>query len=114
MTDTEKAPEEVVPAPIPRVKIVPDIPVFFADGVISHSYAPGISKFFFYRIDSDAFTTGPNQTVVVAQAVMAAEGFAKMVHFFNHRLQIMIRDGALSKEAAEAISSFDYNDQQNS
>ena len=39
---------------------------------------------------------------------MQAEGFAKMVAFLNHRLKLMVRDKAVSKEAVDAAMSFDF------
>lgn len=101
---TEPAP----PPEVPAVRIVVDIPIVFADGVISHSYAPGIAKFFLYRNNSDPFVSVPNKNVIVAQVVMQAEGFAKAVHFFNHRLKLMVRDGSISQEAMERITSIEY------
>lgn len=103
-------------APSPEtqnVKVVPDIPVFFADGVLSHAYAPGISKFYFYRTNSDPLLALPNRNVVVAQCIMQAEGFARTVHFFNYRLKLMVRDGAISQEAVDRIFAFSYDEPTN-
>jgi hypothetical protein len=111
MSETEKGESAArASAETPKVKIVPDIPVFFTDGVLSHSFAFGVSKFYFYRSDSDPYLAAPDQTVIVAQSVMSAAGFAKMVHFFNHRLKLMIEDGAISRELADNIAAFSYED----
>jgi hypothetical protein len=95
----------VIPA---SVRIVPEIPIFFADGIASHSFASGISKFYFYRTDSDALAPVDNVNVPVAQAVMSAEGFAKALHFLNHRLKLMIRAGAISQEAVDAVFAYKH------
>jgi hypothetical protein len=93
---------------IPVVRVIGDIPVIFTDGVSSHSHAPGIAKYYLYRVDSDPFAIGNDKNVVVAQVVMQAEGFAKMVAFLNHRLSLMVKDGAVSKAAVDAAMSFDF------
>lgn len=102
------ADEQPTPAAIPVVKVVGDIPVIFTDGVSSHSYAPGIAKYYLFRVDSDPLALGNDKTVTVAQIIMQAEGFAKMVAFLNHRLKLMVRDGAISKEATDKIMSHDF------
>lgn len=100
-------------AEVQTVKVVSDVPVFFADNIVSQSYGAGISKFYFARIDTDVLVAGPNRTVPVAQAIMPAEGFARAVAFFNHRLKLMVRDGVISQEAVDEIFSFKYDDADN-
>lgn len=83
------------------VRVVPEIPAFFADGVISQSWGPGISKFYLGRIDSDPNATGEAKTVPVAQVIMPADGFVNLVTFFEHRLKTMIEKGIVTQEAVE-------------
>jgi hypothetical protein len=98
--------------PVQAVKLIQDIPVIFADGVISQSYIPGISKFYLYRTDigPDVDASQPPRNVPVVQVVMSARGFAGMLHFFHHRLKIMIRDGAISQDMVDSINSFVYDE----
>ncbi len=91
MADTASMP----PTP---VKITPDIPLIFADGVISQVYGPGVSKFYFGRFDADPHAEGPGASVPVAQLVMPTEGFADMVSFLEFRLQTMIEAGVISAD----------------
>jgi hypothetical protein len=100
----ETVSQAVAPA---RVKIVPDIPVVFADGAMSQAFGPGISKFYLYRNDFDPNLSGAENTPV-AQIVMPAEGFAAMVHFLQHRLQVMIEAKVISQEAIDRITSTKY------
>jgi hypothetical protein len=93
---------------IPVVKIAPEIPAIFADGVISQAFAPGITKFFFYRTDTGPIIAEGDKTIPVAQIIMPAEGFAAMVHFLQHRLKLMIEHGAISQEAVDKINQTDY------
>jgi len=41
---------------------------------------------------------------------MSAEGFAAMVHFFEHRLKIMIDANAISQESVDRINMTVYPD----
>jgi hypothetical protein len=95
------------PAPV-SVRIVPDIPTVFADGIVSQSYIAGVSKFYFFRTDSDPDVTKPAKNTVIAQIIMPAEGFAAMVHFLQHRLKMMIADKAISQEAVDRIDKTVY------
>jgi hypothetical protein len=90
-------------SPIPSVRTVADIPVIFADGVISHSYIAGVSKFYLYRTDTSPNVSEGAKNTVVAQIIMSAQGFAQMLHFFEHRLDIMLKDKAISQEAVDKI-----------
>jgi hypothetical protein len=90
------------------VKIATDPPVIFADGALSQVFGAGIAKFFLYRIDPDPNAASPATPSVTAQIIMPAEGFAAMVHFFQHRLQLMVEAKAISKEALDRIRSVTY------
>ena len=102
--------EQSASAPIQAVRIVQDIPVVFADGVMSQSYIHGVSKFYLGRTDSSADDTRGPQNVPVVQIVMSAQGFAGMLHFFQHRLKMMIRDGAISQDTVDQINSVVYDE----
>ena len=93
---------------IPSVKVIQDIPVLFADGVLSHAYGPGVAKFYFYRTDSSPDPLEGTKNVPVLQIVMPAHGFAALVHFFQHRLNLMIQNGAISAEAVNKIKETIY------
>jgi hypothetical protein len=100
-TEPDKA-----PASIPAVKIVPDVPVIFADGVISQSWGPGISKFYLGRFDGDPEAKKEAISVPVVQMVMPAEGFVQMVAFFEHRLKAMIEKGIVSQDSIDSARAY--------
>jgi hypothetical protein len=102
MADEQNAPQEV--------RIVQDIPVVFADGVMSQSYIEGVSKFYLYRTDAAPIVTDGARNVPVVQVVMSAHGFAGMIHFFEHRLKMMIADGAISQASVDKIKETIYED----
>jgi hypothetical protein len=83
-------------------------PIIFADGALSQTYAPGISKFWFYRIDVDPNAEVPAETTPVLQVIMPADQFVSMVAFFERRLELMIRDGIVTEALLEeARKSFE-------
>jgi hypothetical protein len=90
------------------VKIATDAPVIFADGALSQVFGAGVAKFFLYRIDPDPNVATSPTPSVTAQIIMPVEGFAAMVHFFQHRLQLMVEANAISKEALEKIRGVTY------
>jgi hypothetical protein len=96
--------------PVQPVRAIQDPPVVFCDGVMSQSFATGISKFYLFRTDASPDVSEGNKTVPILQIVMSANGFASMLHFFNHRLQLMVRDGAISQESVGQINKFVYSD----
>jgi hypothetical protein len=109
--ETEMAGEENMGgADIQAVRIIHDIPVIFSDGVMSHSYITGVSKFYLYRTDSAPNVADGARNVPVVQVIMSAQGFAGMLHFFQHRLKLMIRDGAISQELVNDIDNTSYDD----
>ena len=90
------------PAIIPSVKIIPDIPVIYADGAMSQNWGPGVTKFFLGRLDGDPEAKKDSSTsVTVAQIIMPADGFVQMVTFFEHRLKGMIEAGVVSQELVD-------------
>lgn len=99
----------VAAAPIPAVKIVPDIPTIFADGAISQSWGPGISKFYLGRLDADPAAKGDATSVTVAQIIMPAEGFVSMMAFFEHRVRMMVEQGIVSQETVDNAREFWIN-----
>jgi hypothetical protein len=84
--EENKAVDTPPPQAPAAVRIVPDIPVIFADGVMSQAFALGVSKFYLYRTDTAPNVLEGNTNVPVLQIVMTAQGFAAMLHFFEHRL----------------------------
>jgi hypothetical protein len=106
MTDATKG--NVQSTPIQTVRVVGDIPVVFSDGVMSHSYIRGVSKYYLYRTDSSPDVSDGPKNIVVAQVVMSATGFAGMLHFFQHRLKLMIDDGAISQAEVDQINKTVY------
>lgn len=93
-------------APIPTVRIAQETPVIFADGVMSHSYAYGVSKIYLVRSDVDPSVSGPGQDVIAAQFIMPTDGFVRMTAFFEHRIKVMVEAGALKQEAVDKARQF--------
>jgi hypothetical protein len=85
-----------------------NIPVLFADGAMSQAFGPGISKFYLYRSDFDPNLSLPNKNTPIVQIVMHAEGFARMIHFFQHRLRIMVDAGVISQQVVDQINRTEY------
>jgi hypothetical protein len=98
------------PPQVPAVRIVSDVPVVFSDGVMSHSFIEGVSKFYLYRTDSAPNVVEGATNVPVVQVIMSAQGFAGMLHFFQHRLQLMIDGGAISQATVDRIKETVYTD----
>lgn len=88
------------------VKIVPEIPVIFADTAASHSYGPGIAKFYLMRFDSDPWGRPESKMTPVAQVIMPAEGFLGLFTFFEQRLKTMVAQGILTQAQVEASREF--------
>lgn len=78
-----------------------EIPTIFADGVISQNWGPGISKFYFGRLDADPEAKQDATSVTVAQIIMPVEGFVSMVAFFEHRLKAMLAQGIVTQDALD-------------
>jgi hypothetical protein len=88
------------PAEIPAAKVVQDLPVIFADGVLSQAWSANLSKFYLSRIDSDP-QPGPgreNKLVPLVQIVMPIDGFIQMVAFFEMRLKMMVNSKVITQE----------------
>jgi hypothetical protein len=102
--------QQLVSADPTPVRIVPDVPFFFSDGITSHSFAPGISKFYFFRTDASPLGVAESKNVVVAQAIMSAEAFARSLHFLNHRLKMMVKAGAITQQEVDEAFSFKYDE----
>jgi hypothetical protein len=105
MADSNTAPVAGAPT-IPSVRVLDDVPVIFSDGVLSHSFAFGISKFFLYRTDNDPGLTAPPKEVVTAQIIMPTENFIRMVAFFEHRLKLMVASSEISQAKIDAARQF--------
>jgi hypothetical protein len=99
---------------IPSIKVVQDIPVIFADGVLSQAFGPNISKFYLSRTDS-APQPGPgaeNKIAPLVQIVMPTEGFILMVAFFEMRLKMMVDSNNITQEMIDKARKF-YADAKN-
>jgi hypothetical protein len=110
MADEEVKPGGILPPTIPEVRVISEIPVIFADGVMSHSFISGVSKFYLYRTDASPNVSEGSKNIPVAQIVMPAQGFAGMVHFFEHRLQLMVGEGAITQATVDKIKETIYAD----
>jgi hypothetical protein len=91
---------------IPAVKIVPDIPVIFADGAVSQNWGPGITKFYLGRLDADPEAKKEPSSVPVVQIIMPTEGFVQMVAFFEHRLKTMVEQGIVSQGSLDKAREY--------
>jgi hypothetical protein len=90
---------------LPFEKAAPwaSIPVVFVDGVMSQSYGPGISKFYFYRIDGDPHAKGETSNTPVAQVVMPASGFVRTWAFFGKRIRKMVEEGIITQKEVDEL-----------
>src|SRR5216684_1422940 len=91
----------------PFEKLAPwaSIPIAFADGVMSQSYGPGISKFYLYRIDGDPHAKGEAANTPVAQVVMPISGFIRAWAFFGQRIQTMIAEGFITQQQVDELTA---------
>jgi hypothetical protein len=90
---------------VPFEKLAPwaTIPNVFADGVMSQSYGPGISKFYLYRTDGDPHAKGNPVNTPIAQVVMPAAGFVRTWAFFGKRIKTMIEQGFLTQDQVDEL-----------
>jgi hypothetical protein len=93
-------------APGANVKTVQDIPVIFADGIMSQAWTQNLSKFYLVRYDSDPLAQSGNSQKIVAQIVMPNDGFVMAFAFLEHRLKTMIESGAITHESLEKSRQF--------
>src|SRR5271165_629208 len=91
---SERSAPQVVEAS--NVRIVPDTPVIFADGIVSHAWTPNLSKFYLVRYDSDPLAQSQNTQTFVAQIVMPNDGFVMAFTFLEHRLKAMLAGGSIT------------------
>jgi hypothetical protein len=93
-------PPQSVSGEIPSVKVVQDLPLIFADGVLSQAWGANLSKFYLSRIDSDPQPgLGPgNKVVPLVQIVMPIDGFVQMVAFFEMRLRMMVNNKVITQD----------------
>jgi len=108
--EESKAGDATPPQQVTAVRIVSDIPVVFTDGVMSHAFIEGVSKFYLYRTDTAPNVVEGTKNVPVVQVIMSAQGFAGMLHFFQHRLKLMIAAGAISQKTVNKINETVYDD----
>jgi hypothetical protein len=102
MSSVENREGGSVPPSIQTVRLLPETPVIYADGVSDQSYGPGMSKFHLFRVDP-APSSGVNELRSVVQIVMPLDSFVQMWAFFEHRLKLMIKDDVISREKIEQI-----------
>ncbi len=113
MTDRAPSDEQPISKPqivgdeVQTVRILQDVPVIFVDGVVSQSFAPGVVKFYFSRVDSDPFLRPEGaRNVVNLQVVMPTDSFVRMVAFFEHRLKMMAGSNDVSQATIDAARQF--------
>jgi hypothetical protein len=75
--------------------------IIFADGVLSQTFAPGISKLWLYRVDVDPHASTESASTPVAQIIMPAEQFVNMVAFLETRVDLMVRRGIVREGLLE-------------
>jgi hypothetical protein len=85
------------------VRIVQEIPVIFIDGVASHFFGLGTSKFYLGRFDPDPNAKAVPKLVNILQVVMTTDGFAHLVTFLEHRLQVIVKEGAITQQRVDEI-----------
>jgi hypothetical protein len=91
----------------PFEKLAPwsTIPIAYADGVMSHAYGAGVSKFYLYRIDSDPNAKGDAAITPVAQIVMPSAGLVRTWAFLGKRIKTMVEDGYLTQEQVDELAA---------
>jgi hypothetical protein len=88
------------------VRTVGEVPVIYADGIRNQIRSNGISKMHFFRDDSVAGKVSEYTKVEVLQLIMPALGFAEMVAFLEHRLNMMIESGQVNRTQYEERKKF--------
>ena len=91
------------------VRIVTDIPIVYADGIVNHVVGPGVCKFYLYRSDADPKDPKEYSQATVVQVVMPVGGFVEMAAFFEHRLRVMVKNKAVTQEYIEERRKFYAN-----
>jgi hypothetical protein len=95
---------EEIKAPFEKLAPWASIPNVFADGVMSQSYGPGISKFYLYRTDGDPHAQVEPVNTPIVQVIMPAAGFVRTWAFFGARIKTMIDEGFLTQEQVDALT----------
>lgn len=106
--DTNVPPLQPVPVTTEptTVKVVQDIPVVFADGVLQHVTSPNVSKFYLHRSDVNPKDPNSFSNFPVIQVIMPNTGFADMVAFLEHRLKVMLHRGDISQAVIDERRDF--------
>jgi hypothetical protein len=102
---TGRTQPQAVP-PINYVRVVPDIPVVFTDGIASHAWTPNVSKFYFVRFDSDPNAQAEGTQSFVAQIVIPNDRLVSAVSFLEHRLKKMINAGVISQKTIDDAKKY--------
>jgi hypothetical protein len=92
--------------PTNYVRVVPDIPVVFTDGIASHAWTPNVSKFYFTRFDSDPNAQAETTQSFVAQVIMPNDRLVMSVAFLEHRLKKMIAAGVISQHSLDDAKKY--------
>jgi hypothetical protein len=107
MSNVEGAQAAATPVTsIQSVRIVQEVPLIFADGVMSQSYGSGVSKFYLSRFDPDPRARAAPQEVVVLQVAMPIQNFVMSVAFLEHRLKTMVAENAVTQEQVDRARQY--------
>src|SRR5262245_29254344 len=81
------------------------LPCVYADGVMSHAWAPDTAKFYLYRIDSPPLGTDGAASSPFLQVVMPISGFAGSVQFMVRRLAALKSHPELRKQSLMEVKT---------
>lgn len=76
-----------------------ETPTFFADAVSSMWWTQEAVKVFFLRVDPDPRGIEAPTPVAALQVVMPTNGFLNMFVYFQHRVNMLVDAGTVSREA---------------
>lgn len=99
MTDDQAA-----PAPTPTFPR-DDLPVTFADGILSAAWGGGAAKLYLFRSDPNTLGTGGSNQVVVGQIVMPVLALASASAFLDKCVKKMIADNYLTQDEYENMKA---------
>lgn len=80
-----------------------NFPTVFADGVVSHVNANGISKFYFQRVEPNMYGSGGAVVTPFMVVAMPTPGFVAMAAFFHQRVQFLISRGDTTQAEWERV-----------
>jgi hypothetical protein len=80
-----------------------NLPVVFADGVLSAAWDRGVVKFYFGRNDPDLRASNPGKDTPVMQIVMPVAGFVTMSLFFDRIVSRLVDQKHITPEDLEKL-----------